>query len=141
MQGKRETSQDTTQLKTRIDTNKKFGSVDLDEWLFERLGIKKGYNVLDVGCGTGNHIIKLAERFHEGNYYGIDISSDSINTAIKNAAEKNLKINFICGDASDASSLQDNFFDMIISVYALYYVKDAKKVLKILKTKLSPLVR
>jgi ubiquinone/menaquinone biosynthesis C-methylase UbiE len=136
-QSEKESSQITSQLKARISTNKKFGSIDLDEWLFERLNIKKGYNVLDVGCGTGNHIIKIAEIFPEGNYYGIDISRDSIKEAIEKSARKNLKIKFICNDASDVSVLQDGFFDLILSVYALYYVKNPQKTLAVLKTKLK----
>lgn len=133
----KETSQITSQLKTRIDTNKRFGSIDLDEWLLERLSIKKGYNVLDVGCGTGNHIIKIAEAFPEGDYYGIDISKSSIKEAIEKSTQKNLKIKFICGDAAEASVFQNNFFDLIISIYALYYVKDTQKTLDALKSKLK----
>ena len=133
----KETSQITSQLKTRIDTNKKFGSIDLDKWLLERLSIKKGYNVLDVGCGTGNHIIKIAEAFPDGNYYGIDISKSSIKDAIEKSTQKNLKIKFICGDAAEASVFQNNFFDLIISIYALYYVKDPQKTLDVLKSKLK----
>jgi len=134
---KKETSQISSQLKNRTSTNKRFGSIDLDSWLFEKLQLKKGFNVLDVGCGRGNHIIKIAEKFSESNYYGIDISEDSIKNAIKSAEEKNLKINFICGDASDTSKLQNKFFDIIISVYALYYVKDTQKMLSSLKEKIK----
>ena len=137
MQGEKETSQITSQLNLRIKTNKKFGSVDLDEWLFNKLDIKKDYSVLDVCCGTGNHIIKLAELFPEGNYYGIDISKSSIVEARKKAEQKNLRINFICGDASEASMLEDGFFDIIISIYALYYAKNTKKLLSVLKAKLK----
>jgi len=141
IQEQKETSQITSQLKGRISTNKKFGTVDLDEWLFEKLNIGQGHNVLDVGCGTGNHIIKIAELFPEGNYYGIDISKDSIRDAEEKSAEKKLKIKFICGDASDASALQNNFFDLIISIYALYYVEDTQKMLEVLKTKLNSIGR
>ena len=133
----KETSQVTSQLKSRIDTNRKFGAVDLDEWLFEKLNIKVGSNILDVGCGTGNHIINLAEKSRQGNFYGIDISKDSVDEARKAALLNNVKVDFTCADAGDASSLQDNFFDIIISIYALYYVKDTQKVLSVLKTKLG----
>lgn len=133
----KETSQITSQLNSRIQTNKKFGSVDLDKWLFGKLEIRNGHNVLDVGCGTGNHIIKLAEFFPGGNYYGIDISKDSIAAAKSAAEQKKLDIKFICGDASKASTLEDGFFDIIISVYALYYVKDAESLLTSLKKKLK----
>ena len=137
MQSYKETSQITSCLKTRIKTNKKFGIVDLDEWLLSKLDIKGGYNVLDVGCGTGDHLIKLAEFFPRSNYYGIDVSESSIKHAREKVAQKNLKIKFICGDASNIYLLKNKFFDMIISIYALYYVKDTKKILSILKTKLK----
>ena len=133
----KENSRITSQLKGRIDTNRKFGSVDLDEWLFEKLDIGKGSNILDVGCGTGNHLIKLAENFPDGSYYGIDISSGSIDEAKRKAAQKNLRINFICGDASDTKVLPNNFFDIIISIYSLYYVEDAQKTLAAMKSKLK----
>lgn len=136
MPNEKETSQITSQLKSRISTNRQFGSVDLDEWLLGKLDIKQNCNVLDVGCGTGNHLIKIAGLFPKGNYHGIDVSKNSINDANEKAKEKNIKIKFICGDASDASLLENRFFDIIMSIYALYYVKDAKKLLSILKTKL-----
>ena len=137
MKSEKETSQVTSQLKSRILTNKKFGSLDLDEWLFEKLDIKKGYSVLDVGCGTGSLIIKLSELLPQGNYFGIDISKNSIEEAKKKALDKHLKINFICRDASDAASLQNNLFDLIMSIYALYYVKNPEELLSLLKTKLK----
>lgn len=137
MLSEKNTSQITSHLMTRILTNKKFGTIDIDGWLFKKLSIKKGYNVLDVGCGTGNHIIKLAGLFPQVNYYGIDISKNSILEAKESAAKKGLKINFICGDTSEASLLKDNFFDVIISIYALYYVKNTQKILSLLKTKLK----
>ena len=48
-----------------------------------------------------------------------------------------MKIKFICGDAAKASAFQNEFFDLIISIYALYYVKDPKKTLAIFKTKIK----
>ena len=137
MQNEKETSQITYQLNTRIQTNKKFGSVDLDEWLFEKLNLRNGCNILDVGCGTGNHLLKLAGLFPEGRYYGIDVSKNSIEEAKQKSISKNLDIAFICGDASDTSTLHNNFFDLIMSIYALYYVKNPEKLLSILKTKLK----
>ena len=138
MAGKKESSQITSQLNCRIGTNRKFGAADLDGWLLKKIGLKAGSSVLDVGCGTGNHLVKMAERYPHGNYYGIDISKNSIEEAKSKAIKENLNIRFICGDASDASSLQDGFFDVIMSVYSLYYVKNARNLLDALKKKLAP---
>src|SRR3989338_4497410 len=137
MAGKKESSQITSQLNCRIGTNRKFGAADLDGWLLKKIGLKAGSSVLDVGCGTGNHLIDMAEIYPHGNYYGIDISKNSIEEAKTKAIKKNLNIKFICGDASDASSLQDGFFDVVMSVYSLYYVKNAGNLLDVLKKKLA----
>lgn len=137
MVNEKESSQITSQLNCRIETNRKFGATDLDEWLLGKIGLKEDSNVLDVGCGTGNHLINMAEIHPNGNYYGIDISKNSIEEAKSNAIKKNLNIRFICGDASNASSLEDGFFNVIISIYSLYYVKNAQQLLNVLRKKLS----
>ena len=55
------------------------------------------------------------------------------------AIDKNAKIsaNVSFGDIEKGLAFENNFFDVIISIYALYYVKDTQKVLSILKTKLK----
>ena len=45
-------------LQNRINLNKKLGSKDLTEWLFQRYKIKKNDSILELGCGVGNHILK-----------------------------------------------------------------------------------
>ena len=45
-------------LQNRLDINKKLGSKDLTKWLFKRYKIKKNDNILELGCGRGNHVIR-----------------------------------------------------------------------------------
>lgn len=67
--------------------------------------------ILDIGCGTGNHLKFLAENNFDT--YGIDISPSAVNISkdflFKNNLQANVKV-------SDSSNLQyeDNFFDYVI---------------------------
>lgn len=135
---KKESSQITTQLNARITTNKRFGSVDLDEWLLQKLKTNENENVLDVGCGTGNHLLHLAKRAGNGKFFGIDASEDSIGEARKKIDRENLKANFLVRGMDEMDdSFKDSSFDTVISVYALYYAGNPEKVLEVLKRKIK----
>jgi hypothetical protein len=47
-------------LKKRIEINHAYSSTDFDAWLLERLAVKSGEHVLDVGCGAGAQSIPIA---------------------------------------------------------------------------------
>lgn len=133
---KKKTSQITTALNTRILTNNKFGNKDLDQWIIERLDIKQGENILDVCCGTGNHLMKFA-AIAKAKCIGIDISD----TSIKQAREKNKdeNVEFVIGDIDnmDDGKIVDDYFDIITAIYALYYSKNPTKLLETLKNKIK----
>lgn len=130
-------SQITTELDHRQDTNRRFGAVDFEDWLFQRLSLKPGQRVLDVGCGTGGHLLKLAGRAPQGHYHGVDISVSSIEKARRTAADQGLAATFSSGDAGDPDVLPGQQFDLILSVYALYYVQDHQAVLEACRRRLA----
>ncbi len=75
-------------------------------------------NVLDLGGGSGRHLIKIKS----GKYYLQDISSEMISLAEKKA--KDLKIDFEGIHSSmDKIPFSDGFFDYAICVSALHCVK------------------
>lgn len=138
---KRETSQLTSELNTRIMTNTKFGDRDLDQWLIEELNPEEGETILDVGCGTGNHILKLAKLTKlDYSCVGFDASDSSINNAIKKEQDADVKVRFFVGDMDNLNDeqLKDNSFDTIVSIYSIYYSKSVTKVLETLKEKVKP---
>lgn len=47
--------------------------------IFEKHADRKPKNILDIGCGTGGHIISLVKRGY--NLVGLDISSTILNLA------------------------------------------------------------
>ena len=81
----------------------------------------QGNELLDLGCGTGNHALVLAENGFQ--VTGVDISQTAIDLANKKAEEKKFKIKFIQGDMIDLDLHHQ--FDICISMFSsLCYITD-----------------
>lgn len=70
-------------------------------------------DILDLGCGPGLYLEKLAEKGH--NCTGIDYSENSISYARNQAKEKGLSINYLHQNYLDLDF--ENQFDLIILIY------------------------
>ena len=80
--------------------------------------------IVDIGCGTGDHIAKLAEAGF--NATGIDKSVDMIQKA-KEKHPNNTK-QFLVGDALDTMLLAPESVTHILCLYfTLYYIKDKRQ--------------
>ena len=55
----------------------------LDPNLIDKL--RKGINVLDIGCGKGRAINVMANHFKNSNFYGYDLSQEAIDGATREA--------------------------------------------------------
>lgn len=77
---------------------------------FKKHGVRR---VIDVGCGTGTHLIRLAK---EGfTCTGIDTSAESIALAREAAERANVKVTFRVMEAKDLSSIQS--YDAVIMMH------------------------
>jgi ubiquinone/menaquinone biosynthesis C-methylase UbiE len=56
----------------------------LTDWGLSHVTIKKTNTILDVGCGGGRTISKLAELASDGKVHGIDYSEESVTAAHRN---------------------------------------------------------
>ena len=80
--------------------------------------------LLDVGCGTGNVLMKLNAN-EDLSLYGLDISEKMIETAKKNLGNKaELKV----GD-SEYMPWEDNSFDVIVCNASFHHYPNPEKVL------------
>lgn len=70
-------------------------------------------SLLDVGCGTGRHVVLLAER--NFSVVGLDIDKEFIEAAETKLKQKKLSANLIVADACNLP-LQDRSFDYVISM-------------------------
>jgi len=88
--------------------------------------------VLDVGCGTGNVLMKLSSN-EELKLYGVDISESMIKTAKKNLGNKaELKV----GD-SEYMPWEDNSFDVIVCNASFHHYPNPEKALSEMKRMLK----
>jgi len=125
---------DADALSKRIQAHDKFGSNDLNQWIFDNLNVIDGNSILDLGCGTGKQTIPLAKLVgNNGHILSIDLSNEALDVLQKEAVELGLdkRINTLCCRHDDIHKhLKKNAFNRIVSSYSLYYSENPEKVIK-----------
>ena len=53
------------------------------DWGLSHIAVQKHFTILDIGCGGGRTVSKLAAIATEGKVYGLDYSADSVAVATK----------------------------------------------------------
>jgi ubiquinone/menaquinone biosynthesis C-methylase UbiE len=91
-----------------------------------------GTRLLDIGCGRGRIMNRLAEAYPRSRFTGIDLSSDAIQYAWREAAEKRLRnVEFIVADLSNFDVRAEfEAFDVVTTFDAIH---DQAKPLNVLK--------
>jgi len=86
----------------------------------------EGAPLLDIGCGEGEYSFRLAEKF---SVTGIDINSEDIKYCRLLKAATDVKVVFLCQDAT-ASQLPDAGFQYAISVDVVEHLSDVEALLQ-----------
>lgn len=90
------------------------------EALVAKLGITKGLNVLDLGCGDGTTAIPEAKL--GANVLGVDIAGNLVEAGNIRAKEEGLtNCTFQEGDATDLNELKDESFDLVVSIFGAMF--------------------
>lgn len=100
--------------------------------LLKNLGLKKPRRILDVGCGTGGHVLRLAEKgFHVD---GIDLSADMVKIAASKIKKARL------GDLASVSvgdirkHVSEARYDLVIAMFAVIgYLTETKHLISAFK--------
>jgi S-adenosylmethionine-diacylgycerolhomoserine-N-methlytransferase len=111
--------------------------------LIANLKPEAGANVLEVGCGTGRNLVLAAGRFPEARWFGIDVSTEMLTSAITAIARRGLtsRIKVAHGDATafDPELLFGiPSFDHIMISYSLSMIPNWKGVLEAAISRLKP---
>jgi SAM-dependent methyltransferase len=81
-----------------FDMNRK-GEVDFLDHCFKRFARRRVRTVLDIACGTGPHLVRLAERGYRMS--GLDLSRRNIEFLGERLAAKRLAGDLVVGDMTD----------------------------------------
>jgi ubiquinone/menaquinone biosynthesis C-methylase UbiE len=88
--------------------------------LVDKLGANKALNLLDLGCGDGTTAIPAARL--GANVLGVDISRNLIEAGNKRAKAEGLNNLAIReGDATNLEGLEDESFDVVISIFGAMF--------------------
>jgi SAM-dependent methyltransferase len=90
------------------------------EALVMTLGITEGLQVLDLGCGDGTTALPAAKL--GADVLGVDIAGNLVeagNTRARSLGLTNCR--FQVGDASDLSELDDDSFDLVVSIFGAMF--------------------
>lgn len=102
--------------------------------LIRDLDLKPADRVIEIGCGTGRNLVKLAKRYPGVSLYGLDASREMLKTAERAIAQSGFscRIRLAHGLAEDISpamfGLDTPFTDAIFS-YSLSMIPDWKQAL------------
>ncbi|HWO02588.1 MAG TPA: class I SAM-dependent methyltransferase, partial [Blastocatellia bacterium] len=115
------TTTELDELKTRLKTTWMTGDYDVfsrfmekdAQRFFQRLGVKPGTRLLDVGCGAGQLAIIAARAGAQ--VTGCDIATNWVEKARARAAAEGLEIIFEEGDA-ESLPYGDAQFDVVVSL-------------------------
>ena len=86
--------------------------------LFEEKGVKK---ILDIGSGTGRHLLYFAKKGFD--IYGMDASPKGISIAKRWLLEENVKAEIILHRMEEKFPYEDNFFEAVISIQVIHHNK------------------
>src|SRR5262245_3607937 len=102
--------------------------------------LAQGIRVLDLGCGSGRIINRLAKQFPQSRFTGMDLSPEAIGNARREAAQQGLQnTEFIIRDLSDFDvSAEPDAFDFITTFDAIHDQAQPLKVLQGIYRTLKP---
>lgn len=88
--------------------------------LVAKLGITKGLKVLDLGCGDGTTAIPAAKL--GADVLGVDIARNLVEAGNKRIEEEGLtNISIQHGDATNLEDLEDERFDLVVSIFGAMF--------------------
>jgi SAM-dependent methyltransferase len=94
-------------------------------------------SILDVGCGTGEIIVRLAEKFPGASFIGVDLEEAHLERARSRCGKFGVRVTFQHADAL-ALPFPDATFDQVICRHVIQAVPDPGRVIAEIQRVLRP---
>src|SRR5436189_3277571 len=107
-----------------------------EEPIFDRNPIGSG-SVLDVGCGTGEIIERLAAKYPRASFIGVDLEETHLDRARARCAKFGSRVRFQAGDALGLTFPGEQF-DLVVCRHVLQAIPDAGRALGEIRRVLRP---
>lgn len=110
----------------------------LTDWGLAQIAIEKNYTILDVGCGGGRTVSKLAAMATQGKAYGVDYSEESV-AATKKTNERAIEGGRVEVRHGSVCQLpfSDGMFDLVTAVETHFWwpnlAADIREVFRVVK--------
>lgn len=100
-------------------------------WALDYFRFDSGDSVLDIGCGGGETVRRIAEKISDGTVWGVDYSALSVELSLQRNKEniENGKVRIIEASVEELPFDNDSF-DKIITVESFYFWPDPQENLK-----------
>ena len=114
------------------------GHSKMTDWGLAQIVIEKDFIILDVGCGGGRTIHKMAQLASNGKVFGVDISQKSVEISRKTNVQliKEGRVEISNGSVSQLP-YSDKMFDLVTTFESHYFwpdiANDMKEILRVLK--------
>ena len=112
---------------------------ELTSWGLGKIDIKQDSIILDIGCGGGRTVNRLALLAPEGKVFGIDYSNDCVNWSIEfnKGLIDSCKVE-IHNASVEKIPFEDNKFDWALAVETVYFWPNLLQNLSEIKRVLKP---
>ncbi len=105
--------------------------------LVRRYPLPRAARILDLGCGTGEIVLRLAEEFAEASVLGVDLHQPHLDVARERCRRHGRRIEFRRGDAF-ALELPERSFDLVLCRHMLQAVPEPWRVLEQIRRVAKP---
>jgi 2-polyprenyl-3-methyl-5-hydroxy-6-metoxy-1,4-benzoquinol methylase len=88
---------------------------------------------LDVGCGSGQLLLRIARHMPDVHFVGIDLSEPMLDLADQNRAQQGLEnVTFQCHDMLQLDRLPPRSFDLVTANNVLHHCEDDRQALTLI---------
>lgn len=103
-----------------------FPETRITDTLIRLANIQSGERVLDVGCGTGTHTIRVKQAQPEAVVHGVDIDPEVLKLAQRKIEQNCLEL-FLKQGSAIALPYSDHHFDHVISSLLVHHLNNQAK--------------